>query len=370
MIIGPLESHVLITKLWLERANGHPLNLSFTELTQDCNQQFAIDLLQCFFAYSSTWKSISLDVEPTSLEAMSSMIESCEPCANLESAAFASLSDSDDCPLLEAPWNFFRSSPALHQVTLTPFIDSLFPPSLLTRLTSVFLPSESTITDLVLVISSCPLLEEAMTDFLFPDALAHTITITHRNLQRLLVNAPSKCKLDTVFAGFTLPSLKSLRFLHAMPQFPTFRDLLRRSKCQLEEFSSGLKGLQGDLETYIRMEELSSVTALQVSGAQVTDRVIELLLQRTGDTDGLSSKFLFLPRLKVLYLSEWKATDGMLSHFFSSRSCIPANPGHMGRYPERLLRFPTERGKLRFSFWPAPVGPVDGAFLKPNYDLI
>jgi hypothetical protein len=253
------------------------------------------------------------------------------------------------------------------------------------RLISIVLWCYATIADLLLVISCCPLLEEAKTEYLSmasqPGAFRQASIITHQNLQRLSISAAPDINLDRFFTRITLPSLKFLRLSHTAPHFATIRDFLHRSKCQLQELTSGIPG---NLESYIQLEELSSLTVFRVTSADVTDRAIELLsLQRrdglnSNTSDGRGPKFLFLPHLEVLHLSAWRASDGVLSRFFAARSCVPvklgdymmmvlpddSDPVPCPSGPERI------EGRVAFSFRPLPDGPIDSAFLKRNYEWL
>lgn len=381
LIIGPLSKlHVKMMDLWLERADGHCLDLTFKVVTLKPNNPLAIDVLQSFFAHSEAWRRITLEVDWPLLDLMSDLTESSAPCVNLEFAGFA-IPDwwphHRTFPVVENIWKFFYSSPLLKKIVLPPLNnDALLPHTPTTQLVSVILWSYGTIADLLLVIRCCPLLEEVQTKQMEEVSRPGTFTqdpITHQTLQRLIIAAAPAADLDKFFGAITLPSLKSLGLTCTTPQLSAFSRFLRRSDCQLQELTLGIGG---ELESYIRLEELSTLTVFRVTKAAVTDGAVELLLERRRESSG---GFRFLPHLRVLHLSDWQASDGMLSRFFAARSCVPVK---LGDYMTMVLPDETRpsvpslsgpepvQGQVAFSFFPLPDGPIDSGFLKRNYQWL
>jgi hypothetical protein len=171
----------------------------------------SIEILQCFFAYSSTWRSITLYVVPSFLEAISKMTDLCEPCANLE---FAGVISTEESPFLDKTRNFLGISSTLRQLCERLCSPSgLVCPHTTIRLTSIILRSHASLVDLLFVISQCPLLEEAKTKRLTRSKpFAQTETIIHRNLRILTITGISRIDADKVVFWNRIPFFESTQF--------------------------------------------------------------------------------------------------------------------------------------------------------------
>ena len=332
-IHNPKSSQVRLVNLWLARSANSPLYLKF-----DCNRQedvcdlgAASLILTSFISRLEYWNKIDFRVPLQLLGTFLSMVEVPKIPLFLQSCVFGFNSSrgyrykQHFGPQIDAIWKVLHTSPNLRRVnwggagaynlpTHAPFH----------QLTHVETHFEFSTDDVLVFLSATPLIEELWISTITlppkttPEPSGSPLFLRH--LRALIVSSRgiTTCSL---LSSLICPSLQSLRLNHNSLTGQPDQNLselipfLRRSTCHLHTLKIADPHLSDAvLEFYLQSPIFLFLRYLWVTTDIVSDRIIYLLMKKTGDGSHQT-----LPRLEKLFLHVCETTDGLLSTMISSR---------------------------------------------------
>ena len=330
-ICDPSKSHFYLTKLWLERAGGQPLNLSLAATQwrrEDMDLHSAFAILSLFLSYSASWRSLDLRLRDVHMGTMQKLVQSALPCSNLESIKFNVRSSPThksgwESAYVDDIWSFFNSSPALRSVDLTTKFDGLvLGHTPFHQLKTINIHFAVSIPEAIALLRQFTAIENVTfgsLDVQTPlerHALNHSLVMEY--LQILKID--TLLDLTPLFNQLSLPSLRvidiSQRLNEHYPQAgAAFAHLLSRSGCHLDTFNfRNLDIHEDDLKTYILTPALTWLRQLHLSVRLISTDTLALFVER-NDTGGHS----LMPHLEDLVFGQCRTSDGMLSDLIISR---------------------------------------------------
>lgn len=311
MFIGPPKTeHIPLVRLWLSRAGEYPLSLWLfqSRYPSEAELQATNEILSLLIDRLHRWKSIefrfSAGVHQPLLDIPHNAAVSLEA-ARID-ARYWGQSNTD------ALWRALHSSPLLCRPD---WVNHYWhgPPSHApwAQLTYIRLEGLHSIDAVLNILFHCQRVTVLTLQLVPPDAPFQPRAFVLPELRTLTIS--TETELGSFFQSLILPRLVSLDIMHRLGVRMTrsslpIADLICRSSCQLGKLALGVD--EDDLFDYLRMQELQSITELQLYD-QVTDKLVRML-SRQAESEQL------LPLLQALTL-RCRISDGVLSDMIASR---------------------------------------------------
>jgi hypothetical protein len=351
----PRESHIELTKIWLERSRTHPLRLvikTSSHLAVDSTSFTQILLL--FISKIRQWREIDFDLPLDIIPDFSNMLAEAKTHSwRLESATFSvhsqphpfKIKDSIDHTTSVNPidtiWQSLHSSISLTSVDWKNLYEGRSPPAHTpwSKLTRLDLDYFVGIAEIIHILSMSPNMQifraEGSPKSLFergPNSSASPLVHGLRSLCLTTTEAAGD-----FFVNVVLPQLRKLHITYQVTSprrssernqddnsssglAAKFRRFLSQSNCQLEEvWLKNPPYSDSDLRSHLCSTAFQSVSCLRLTGSNlVTDDVIAAMTLGGRDVG-------ILLGLKRLWLDfeETEITDGLVSTMVASRWLQP-----------------------------------------------
>ncbi|KAF8885891.1 hypothetical protein CPB84DRAFT_1788052 [Gymnopilus junonius] len=331
-VLKPQRSQVKLTRLWLERAGTHPLDLSIWAIAVDkYDQSAAIDILSLFMERRQYWMNISFTIDIQNLPILSQITTS-EPSLNLlESATLWTFESSgklaEQESTLDDIWRAIHACKTLRYVDWRAFYSHIRPDHCpWAQLTGLTLSPAVSFNQLLDVLSKTPQLEFLRVHSLSStsDSFENSCTpslVTHARLKKLNIALTEEA--GPLFRLLSLPALQVLRiwnrFLKDTPRdVISFQRFLERSQSAQHLTIFQLDDLlipEDDLRKYLQIPEFRNLNHIELS-VKITDRILHQLANVNHQ-----GRHEVLPSLEILTFSTGllQITDGTLSDMVASR---------------------------------------------------
>lgn len=363
----PRESHIELTKIWLERSRTHPLRLTIkTSSYLTVNPTSFTRILLLFISKIHQWKEIDFDLPLNIVQDFSKMLaEAKMHLWHLESATFSvhsqhrpfKIRDSTDHTTsvlsLDTIWQSLHSSISLKSVNWKNLYEGRSPPahtpwSSLTRLDLDYFVG---IAEIIHILSMSPNMQIFRAEG-SPKVSSERGPISFAN--PLIHGLRTLCLTTTEAAGdffvnVVLPQLRKLHITYQVTPHRSsegnqdnntswslaekFRHFLSQSKCHLEDvWLKTPPYSDSDLRSHLCSTAFQSVNRLRITGSNlVTDDVIGAMTLEGRDVG-------ILMDLKRLWLDfeETEITDGLVSTMVASRWLLPMDQRRKGVLVPRL----------------------------------
>ncbi|KAF8806985.1 hypothetical protein BYT27DRAFT_7338928 [Phlegmacium glaucopus] len=323
-ILEPKRPQISRTRMWLERAGAHPLNIAIEERRKTgYNLASLNDILSALASRRHLWRKVNFFIPSSAVEALMAAITNLHPdWQNLESASLCiEFLQPSQKTSIDAIWKAFHSSPVLHEVDWRGlYYNGLPTHAPWAQLTHLSLLSEFNAESLVDVLASCTKIRvlSICQLSLSSETTKSPEPIVLNSLHTLTLEA--EVETAPLFKRLTLPSLRSFdmryRYLdkNLSNDLVGFQALLMRSNCSLERFAYYHENIEEDhLHGYITCPHLRNVAVLELQ-APISDRTIKSLTRQTND--GFHE---IMPFLETMALSIRSSSDGLLAQMASSR---------------------------------------------------
>ena len=334
-ILEPKKPQIFLTRLWLQRAGTHPLNIAIEERRKVGYDLTSLDhILSALASCRTLWRRVGFFVPSGALKRLTVAITN-QPLdfRNLESASLCIGSQQPSQNVsIDAIWKAFHSSPVLHEVDWRGvYYNDLPTHAPWAQLTYLNLQSEFDAESLADVLVLCTRIQVL---FIFRLSL---IVETTKFLEPIILESLHTFTLEVeevetrpLFERLTLPSLRSLdisyRYFNGnlTSDFLAFQEFLMRSNCSLERLTFYHENLKEEhLQGFIISPSLRDVIVLNLQ-VPISDKIIESFTRQTND--GYHEN---MPSLEEVTLSIRTSTDGLLAQMASSRwTNITAHKGH------------------------------------------
>ncbi|RDB22275.1 hypothetical protein Hypma_010699, partial [Hypsizygus marmoreus] len=308
-----------LVQLWLERSHPHPISIDFPVSILPAVKRL-------LFANVHRWESVTTRLDDKFVRELMAITQAGAPLVE------------DLCIIGCVCDNTLRDIPALllrfpnlrrlyYNNMRTPH--AFFPNIPWSQMTHVTLCVDFPADQFMKSLSQCVVAEYIDIQWVCPSSTPiQSVLATLPRLAYLRID--SDAGDITLLDGFTLPSLRTLKFNTrsnlAHRNFGALEALAVRSSCTLETFHmEDLTILEEDLIGYLRLPCLQALRELQISGPDMSDRILSLLAYpSTAPGDG--SVF---PRLERLHLRHIATTDGLLSDMIASRWGLTQGPASL-----------------------------------------
>ena len=323
-ILEPKGTQIFRTRLWLERAGNHPLNIAIEDRRSVGYNLAPLDqILTALTSRQQLWRRVNFFIPSDALKSLLVAITNQPPdFRNLESASLC-IGSQQPCQnvSIDTIWKVFHSSPVLYEVDWhCTYYNELLTHAPWAQLTHLNLQSEFGTESLTDMLVSCTKIRAL---FLFRLSLTTETTkvlepIVLENLHTL--NLEVEVEPCPLFGRLTLPSLRSLdiRYRYFDSNSPrnivAFQEFLIRSNCSLERLTFYDEDLDEDhLKAFISSPSLQHVTVLDLQ-VPISDEIIKSFTRQNND--GYHEN---MPFLEEMTLSICTSSDGLLAQMVSSR---------------------------------------------------